>query len=172
LAALASLDEFESAALAKQWFESRPLVDACDQLLQLGATTAPAQRISVVDLIASLGEGTTPAWRAALAVPNLGAHAAAVLSQWGTGPEPTGRQEAWLATEYALATLARDGVEDATYEVRDQGGLAALDAGAHPDLAVLRSAIDEFTRSGASRRRSFSSRSHSCGCDRQYGDGC
>jgi hypothetical protein len=152
LAALASLDEYEAAALAKQWFESRPLADACDQLLQLAATTAPAQRISVVDLIASLGEVTTPAWRAALAVPNLGAHAAAVLSQWGTGPKPTGRQEAWLATEYALATLARDGVEDAAYEVRDHGGLAALDAGAHPDLAVLRRAIDEFTGSGVRER--------------------
>jgi Plasmid pRiA4b ORF-3-like protein len=152
LGALASLDKYEAAALAKQCFESRPLADACDQLLQLAATTAPAQRISVVDLIASLGEVTTSAWRAALAAPNLGAHAAAVLSQWGTGPKPPGRQEAWLATEYALATLARDGVEDATYEVRDHGGLAALDAGAHPDLAVLRRAIDEFTGSGVRER--------------------
>jgi hypothetical protein len=71
LAALACLDEFEAAALAEQWFESRPLADACDQLLQHAATTAPPQRISVVDLIVSLGEATTSAWQAALAVRQL-----------------------------------------------------------------------------------------------------
>jgi pRiA4b ORF-3-like protein len=80
-----------------------------------------------------------------------GRHAAAVLSLWDAGPEPTDQQKAWLATGYALATLASDGVEDAYHDVRDLGGMTALETGAHPGLSTLRQAIDGFTASGGRR---------------------
>lgn len=152
LTALASVDEYEALALAKQWLADRPLTEGCAQLLEVAAAATPADRIAIVDVVASLGEGTLPVWRDALTVPNLGAHAAAVLAQWGAGPELNGRQEAWLATEHALATLASAGVEDAYHEVRGFGCLAVLDAGAHPDRALLRRTIDEFSASGARLR--------------------
>jgi Plasmid pRiA4b ORF-3-like protein len=152
LTALASGDEYEAFTLAKRWLVARPLADGCHQLLQAAAATTPAERIAIIDLIASLGEATTSVWRDALTVPNLGAHAAAVLAQWDAGPELTGPQEAWLATEYALATLARDGIEDAHHDVRDLGGIAVLEAGGHPHLATLRQAIDEYTASGTRPR--------------------
>jgi hypothetical protein len=152
LAALTSVDESDAVALARSWFNDRPLAHGCRQLLEAAAGASAAERIAVVDLVASFGDVTVPVWRDALAVPNLGTHAAAVLAYLGQGPDLTGPQEAWLASEYAVATLAADGVEDAHHEVRDYGGLVALEAGAHPDLAVLRRAIEDFTASGARLR--------------------
>jgi hypothetical protein len=152
LTVLATLDEYEGSTLGKQWFAGRPLADGCTQLLDAAADAGPVERVAAVDLVASFGEATLPVWRKAQAAPALAVHAAAVQALWSTGPELTGQQRAWLATEHALATLATDGVEDAYHEVIDAGGLAVLDAGAHPDRALLRRAVDKFTAAGGRLR--------------------
>jgi hypothetical protein len=48
------------------------------------------------------------------------------LTDWELSPEPDRAQARWLTVEYALVTLARDGVAAAYHDVCQHGGLEAV----------------------------------------------
>jgi hypothetical protein len=144
----AAADEDEGWALTKRWRGDRSAAEAAAELLRAAASATPVQRVAAVDAVAGLGEEALPAWRAALDLPELAAHARAILAGWRLGPEPDDAQRRWLVTEYALLALARDGAEAAHHDVSERGGLQALQASGHPGENVLREAVTGFVASG------------------------
>jgi hypothetical protein len=155
LTRLAALPEEESWEQAGLWFLGQPLGDAVTVLLRAASAASPLERITAVGLVAGLGRETVPAWREALADPGLVAHARAVLASLYRGPELDDTHQRWLIAEYALAELAKNGVEDAYHYVADHGGMAAVERGGHPGVADLIEAFARFAASGGTRIRIY-----------------
>src|SRR6202034_4939490 len=81
LAAMEGLDEEEFKAEMAAWLELRSPDVAADELLTAAAVGGPAERLLAVAGAQTLGAADEPAWRGALARPEVRPHQKFVLSE-------------------------------------------------------------------------------------------
>ncbi|MGI9003682.1 MAG: IS1096 element passenger TnpR family protein [Pseudonocardia sp.] len=150
LARLTGIEAGRVWYVAEPWREKRSPLQAARDLLAAAATATPAQRVVAVNLVGELDKPAEEAWDEAKAIPTLAPHARAVecdvLNE---------QDSAWLAVEYAAATLATSGPDEALTRLAEEipgegldSQLRTVECGAHPATAELAEALTAFLASG------------------------
>jgi hypothetical protein len=151
LAAMEGLDEEEFKAEMAAWLELRSPDVAADELLTAAAVGGPAERLLAVAAAQTLGAAAEPAWRDALARPELRPYAKFALTEIAGGEpgitvlpglEPEAADIAWMLID-TLAVMSGDPdelpqrIRDAIPAGQEQQAFDAISLSSHPDAAAV-----------------------------------
>jgi hypothetical protein len=151
LAATEGLDEEEFKAEMAAWLELRSPDVAADELLTAAAAGGPAERLLAVAATQTLGAAAEPAWRDALARPELRPYAKFALTEIAGGEpgitmlpglEPEAADIGWMLID-TLAVMSGDPdelpqrIRDAIPAGQEQQAFDAISLSPHPDAAVV-----------------------------------
>jgi hypothetical protein len=151
LLAAADLPEEEFDAEIAAWLELRAPDVAADELLSAASDGDPIERLLAVAAVQKLGAAAEPAWRDALARPELRPYAKIALTELAGGEpgvtvlpglEPEAADIAWILTDTLAATSGdpdelQQQMRDAIPAGREQEALDAISLSAHPDAAAV-----------------------------------
>jgi hypothetical protein len=142
-------EEFDAEIAA--WLELRAPDVAADELLAAASGGDPIERLLAVAAVQKLGAAAEPAWRDALARPELRPYAKIALTELAGGEpgvtvlpglEPEAADIAWILTDTLAATSGdpdelQQQMRDAIPAGREQEALDAISLSAHPDAAAV-----------------------------------
>lgn len=150
LAAMEGLGEEEFKAEMAAWLELRSPDVAAGELLAAAAVGGPAERLLAVAATQTLGAAAEPAWRDALARPELRPYAKFALTEIAGGEpgvtvlpglEPEPADIAWMLID-TLAVMSGDPgklpqqIRDAIPVGQEQHAFDAISLSPHPDAAA------------------------------------
>lgn len=144
--------------VARDWVQARSAQDAVREILAAADQASPSLRLLAIGLADALDDDdeTLPVWEEMTRAPRVGPYARAVVTAFEEEMPEADRR--WIAVDWAAASLADDGPDEAlTYIFETFPGsnlddrLAAVRATTHPDAETLARSLSEFAASGAPR---------------------
>jgi hypothetical protein len=153
LAYLVTLDDAQDPTnLIMRWAGFRDVGDVARELLLAARDATPAERVAAVSIVDGLGKSAIPVWHEFTRAPAVAPHARVALATFEQETEPDEADRVWVAVDFGLMYLDRNGAADAWYSMRDilgddggddDGGdiVAALRDSGHPESGRLVEAL-------------------------------
>jgi hypothetical protein len=151
LAAVEGFDEEEFEAEMAAWLELRAPDVAAGELLTAAAADDPGERLLAVAAVQKLGAAAEPAWRDALARPELRPYAKIALTELAGGEagitvlpglEPEAADITWMLVDTLAVTSgdpdeSQQQMRDAIPAGQEQQAFDAISLSLHPDAAAV-----------------------------------